>query len=194
MTRILLHSVCPVVSSLPAAKMRHNLDQDQLILLRPLVVRYITRKCSSPALAEDITQEALENALRYAHTFNPERATLAAWLCTIARNIWAKRYTREAQHGISLDSDAELMQIPATGDDPGMVLEKNELIKTLSQALLSLPEPERTIIRLKYFEKRKLSEIAVSVDLSERTITRKATKAYERLRKILEDRGWYDGS
>ncbi|MBE7437195.1 MAG: sigma-70 family RNA polymerase sigma factor [Spirochaetales bacterium] len=172
--------------------MRHNLDPDQLIFLRPLVVRYIARKCGSQSQAEDITQEALENALRYAHTFDPQKASAAAWLCTIARNIWVRRYARDARQGITVDATAELTQIAASGDDPGMVLEKSELIQTLSQALLSLPEPERTIIRLKYFEKKKLSEIAVSVDLSERTITRKVTKAYEMLRKVLEGAGWYD--
>jgi RNA polymerase sigma factor for flagellar operon FliA len=55
----------------------------------------------------------------------------------------------------------------------------------LRDALLQLPEQERTVLSLSYFEELKLNDIARILEVSESRVSQIRSKAIQRLRKKL---------
>ena len=88
----------------------------------------------SPALAEDIAQEAFLKAWRYAGAYDPRRGRVTTWLLTITRNtaIDAVRYQREVPTDPSLLLGA-LDRRPAGAPDPSDVDSRDDLRRALSQ-------------------------------------------------------------
>ena len=69
--------------------------------------------------------------------------------------------------------------------DPEENAEKNELRDTLAEAIDQLPEKERTVVSLYYYEELTLKEISLILHLSEARISQLHTKAVFRLRGFL---------
>ena len=69
--------------------------------------------------------------------------------------------------------------------DPEESAEKNELRDTLARAIDQLPEKERTVVSLYYYEELTLKEISLILHLSEARISQLHTKAVFRLRGFL---------
>ena len=69
--------------------------------------------------------------------------------------------------------------------DPEESAEKNELRDTLARAIDQLPEKERTVVSLYYYEELTLKEISLILHLSEARISQLHTKAVVRLRGYL---------
>lgn len=75
----------------------------------------------------------------------------------------------------------------AKADDPSLKIEKEELQRNLIEFLNSLPENERLVLALYYYEDLTLKEIGVVMNVSESRISQIHTKAINRLRSKLKD-------
>ena len=78
---------------------------------------------------------------------------------------------------LSMDRDTSL---------PEQRMEVVELKETLSDAIMKLPEKERTVVTLYYYEELTLKEISVIMKVSESRISQLHTKAILRMRGKLE--------
>ena len=81
------------------------------------------------------------------------------------------------------------LQVDAMPDDetevPDQYLEKQELIDTLAESIDILPEREKMVITLYYFEELTLKEISAILGVSESRISQLHTKGVSRLRQKL---------
>jgi RNA polymerase sigma factor for flagellar operon FliA len=68
------------------------------------------------------------------------------------------------------------------------VLERRERARILRDEILELPERERLVVSLSYFEELKLHEIASTLGVTESRISQIRSKAVRTLRERLEDR------
>src|SRR5262245_11921144 len=59
------------------------------------VYRFALHMTASPAAADDVTQETFLAVMRDAARYEPQRASVAAWLCGIARNQVRRRLERD---------------------------------------------------------------------------------------------------
>ena len=76
--------------------------------------------------------------------------------------------------------------IPAGADpDPSVKLERRELQQTLAAAIERLPDKEKKVVALYYYEELTLKEISLIMDLSEARISQLHTKAVFRMRGYL---------
>lgn len=76
--------------------------------------------------------------------------------------------------------------IPAGADpDPSVKLEKRELQQTLAAAIERLPDKEKKVVALYYYEELTLKEISLIMNLSEARISQLHTKAVFRMRGYL---------
>jgi RNA polymerase sigma factor for flagellar operon FliA len=73
-----------------------------------------------------------------------------------------------------------------TFPDPLPLLQRKEQVKSLTHAIQSLPERERRVITLYYYEDLTLREIATTLLLTEGRISQIHSQALARLRGILE--------
>ena len=73
-------------------------DEEALAALyrrrQPGIYRFALQMCGSQQLAEDITQEVFMVLMREAHTFDPARGSLGAFLMGIARHHLLRRLQR----------------------------------------------------------------------------------------------------
>jgi RNA polymerase sigma factor for flagellar operon FliA len=84
----------------------------------------------------------------------------------------------------------DLLRYLADSDEhwPSQILERSELERLLAQAIEKMPNIERTVLSLYYFEEMTLREIAKIVDLHESRISQLKSQAILRLRSYMQKR------
>ncbi|WP_207751325.1 sigma-70 family RNA polymerase sigma factor [Anaeromonas frigoriresistens] len=70
-------------------------------------------------------------------------------------------------------------------DDPQNIMEESEYIETLTDIILELPEKEKMVITLYYYEELNYKEIGKVIDLSESRISQIHSKAIKKLKNQL---------
>jgi len=146
----------------------------------PRVKAYLLKLGASPALAEDLAQEALLNVWRKAHLFDPAKASAATWLFTIARNLRIDAVRRERRP--ELEPDDFLPESPAGADDV-MALADDEL--RLRVALKDLPPDQVQVVELSFFADKPHSQIADELGIPLGTVKSRLRLAMTRLKRAL---------
>ena len=67
-------------------------------------------------------------------------------------------------------------------EDPAVLVTRDALLEVLAEAIEALPERERLVISLYYYEELTLKEIGKVMDVSESRVSQLHTKALSRLR------------
>lgn len=109
----------------------------------------------SPAIAEEVAQEAFVRAWKHAAAYDPRRGRVATWLLAITRNaaIDAVRVRRDRP----IDPADAVILLDRDGTPPGPGFEDAE---ELREALAGLPEVQRRPIVLAVYYGLPLTEIA----------------------------------
>ena len=140
------------------------------------VYRFAWRMSSSPAAAEDITQDVFLALLRDRGRFDPARGPLRPFLLGIARNLAHKRW-REEHRWEPLDDEhfeAEAVDI-----------EQGEIGELVGRAVRSLPPLQREVLILAEYEELSLEGIARAVDAEVGTVKSRLHRARQNLRRML---------
>lgn len=127
--------------------------------------------------AEDIAHDVFLEVWRRAHSYDPARASVRGWLCLMMR---CRSLDRRKSAAFSLSSP--LVQDPR--------VESASLDGALdgarvSRALAALPEPQREVLYLGYFEGLSSSEIASELSLPVGTVKSRVAAALRALRATL---------
>jgi RNA polymerase sigma factor for flagellar operon FliA len=77
----------------------------------------------------------------------------------------------------------------ASAEDPYQLCAKNEKMGWVARAVDQLPEKERRVLELYYFEELNMKEIGDTMSVAESRISQIHSAAMERLRSLLADRG-----
>jgi RNA polymerase sigma factor for flagellar operon FliA len=124
----------------------------------------------------------------------PNHEELAGGLGVDMETLWRWQAERESTQLISLErassttasgrgTDEWLAGCP--GDELDEMLTLDAEATRLREAILALPEQERTVLSLYYFEDLKLNDIARILGVSESRISQVRSKAIHRLRRAL---------
>lgn len=115
----------------------------------PDVFRFAFHMTASAATADDVVQEVFLIVMRDAHRYDASRASVAAWLCGIARNCVLQRLDRDRRLTFADLSGAD----EPAGEDPGAAdplagLLRSERVEILRRAIRTLPVPYREALVL----------------------------------------------
>jgi len=146
----------------------------------PRVKAYLLRLGASPALAEDLAQEALLSLWRKAHLFDPAKASAATWLFTIARNLRIDVIRRERRPELSSE---DFMPESEPMADDGLAQADDEV--RLRAALKDLPADQIQVVELSFFADKPHSQIAAELDIPLGTVKSRLGLAMARLKRIL---------
>ena len=130
-----------------------------------------------PGRAADVVQSTFVNAWQAAGRFNPDQE-LAPWLYTIARRQAIDAYRRE-RRAFAVDA-AELDAAEAA-----VSLETTWEAWQVRVALDQLPEDERQVVRLSWFDGLAHSEIADKLGVPVGTVKSRSHRAHRRLADLL---------
>ena len=149
----------------------------------PRVKSYLLRQGSSPSQAEDIAQETLALLWRKAGLFDPAKASASTWIFRIARNQMIDRIRRRQRP--ELDPNDPLL-VPAAEPAPDHQASKQQDIAAVRSALAELPEKQREVIMLSFFEEDPHPAIAEKLQLPIGTVKSRIRLALARLDTLLD--------
>jgi RNA polymerase sigma factor (sigma-70 family) len=140
------------------------------------VYRFVRRRTSSWADAEDVTAEVFADAAKALDRFEPGATPVLAWLYTVAR----RRLADEARRR----SGAPRLIILREEREYGL-----DVARALRRAIGSLPDTQRSVVVLKLVEGCSFREVAERLEVSEAACKMRFSRALERLREELEKEG-----
>ncbi len=147
------------------------------------VKAFMMRSGATPDVADEAVQEAFLAVWRRAETFDPLRASVAAWVFTIARNKRIDMIRRGARPEVDpLDPSF----VPDPPEQPDAALSSGRRDAAVREALAELGEDQRIVVQLSFFEGRPHSEIAEALSLPLGTVKSRLRLAFGRLRGVLD--------
>lgn len=118
---------------------------------RALVYRFVLHMTASPAIADDVAQDVFMAVMDEAGRYDASRASVASWLCGIARNHVRRRAERDRRLEPFLGDEGDedpAEQVPSLGADVLGDLTRAERIEALRNAVLTLPVRYREVVVL----------------------------------------------
>ena len=150
----------------------------------PRVKAYLMRLGADEASAEELTQDVMLTVWRRADAFDPRLAGVGTWVFTIARNKRIDRIRRERRPEID-PTDPALAQDAPVGAD--QAVEAVETGDRLRRAVATLPDEQRELLVMAFFEDKSHRAIAATTRLPLGTVKSRIRLALVRLRSALED-------
>ncbi|HUB69500.1 MAG TPA: RNA polymerase sigma factor [Acidimicrobiales bacterium] len=154
----------------------------------PVVYGFVfARVGGGQAVAEDLLQETLLEAVKSARSFRGDAAA-TTWVCAIARRRLARHYESERRAEIARNS----MRLVAEGspaEEVASIAEAVERQDEVVRALGRLPALQRQVLVLKYMEGLSVQDIAGQVGRSRVQVQSLLQRGREGLRRELEAGG-----
>jgi RNA polymerase sigma-70 factor (ECF subfamily) len=164
---------------------------------QPGIYRFALQMCGSQELAEDITQEVFMVLMREAHTFDPARGSLSAFLMGIARHHVLRRLQRERFYvsmNESSDTDSLSNQLLVTAVGPLDEMSRTEAIEAVRRAVLALPERYREVVVLCDLQEMSYGETAEILGCAIGTVRSRLHRARALLIEKLRPAGEQDAA
>jgi RNA polymerase sigma-70 factor (ECF subfamily) len=186
------------LSNASDAELIHYLRAGQSNALQVLYGRYsklvytlALRMLKQSAEAEDLTQEVFltfwKDESMNSHKYDPEKASLSTYLCVIVRS---RALNKIASHGSRQRSVDRLKTITPPEFSAPTPLEQASLTEQsqqVQQALGQLPDKQRQILELNYYQGMSHGDIAQQLELPLGTIKSRARQGLVKLRQLLGD-------
>jgi RNA polymerase sigma-70 factor, ECF subfamily len=139
------------------------------------------------ALAEDLLQETFWRVWQSAASYESGRGSFTGWLFRIARNLSIDAYRRNKirPHAIAGSNNAEpiLDRIPDLDMNVPEQAQSNLDAQQVQEALASLPQEQRQVIEMAYFQGLTRHEIAEATGEALGTIHTRARLGLQKLRE-----------
>lgn len=150
-----------------------------------LARRILVRLEDAEEVVQDVFAQVWRDAARYEHG----RATVAGWVVMLARTRSIDRLRSRRARPDQNAGDADVAPRLASRDrSPEQVTISEQDARQVRGALTSLPEPQRALVELAYYEGLTHSEIAEKTGVPLGTVKTRLRTAMTTLRVALSDR------
>jgi RNA polymerase sigma-70 factor (ECF subfamily) len=162
---------------------------------RQRIYSTVYRIVQDAAAAQDATQEVFIKLYKSLSDWNPRKAKFSTWLYRLAANhaidCWRTR-RRRFEVPSSDTSDREYVPERSISDaifTPLGALERKEIVEQIRRCVDDLPELQKKVFLLRYFEDLKLEEIADMEACSLGTVKTSLFRATHSVRRALRRAG-----
>ena len=135
------------------------------------VMAYIRSRISSREDAEDLCQDVFLKVYSKYDSFDSSKSSVSTWIFTITRNTLTDFFRTSKQ-------TAELTEDAAVSD-----FESEKVLDDLAEALEELPQEQRDIVVLRYFNGLTLTEISKMMNISYGMVKVKHNQALAKLKE-----------
>lgn len=150
------------------------------------IYNYIRRLVVSHEDAQDVLQEVFIRVFRHLDQFRSE-SSLSTWVYRIATNESLRLLNSRKDEGVvsSEDVQEELMSKLQASE---YIDYENELAVKFQEAILSLPEKQRLVFNLRYYDELEYEEIARVLDSKVETLKVNYHYAKEKIKEYILNR------
>jgi RNA polymerase sigma factor (sigma-70 family) len=148
--------------------------------LGPLVMSYLARYVPQPDV-EDVMQKVFYEVWRVHERYDPDRS-LRGWVLGIARKRAIDHLRKRRDVVVPMDSMREI-----TGDDGREVADRFVWADEIRTNLDLLPQLQREVIELAYFEGYTQTEIALALDIPLGTVKTRTSRGLQRMAGLMEN-------
>jgi RNA polymerase sigma-70 factor (ECF subfamily) len=156
--------------------------------LSPRVYPLVLRITGNPEDGEEVLVDAFQQAWSQAHLYDPQRATVMAWLLSIARSraldLVRARRRREARHEMLSESPDPTAPEAVSPEGEAMLGEVRDQLRAL---LALLPAEQRQALELAYFGGYSHQEIAQRLGQPLGTVKTRLRLAIRKIRSSIAD-------
>lgn len=156
----------------------------------PQIFGYVLKRVANVEVAKDITSETFFKCLKNIEKFKWRGISFSSWIFKIASNEIANFFRKGKYKPISFEKISKRLAFEKNPSKE--ILEAEEKLKKekdflkLHQKISKLPILYQEVISLKYFEKKKIREIAEILGKKEGTVKSLIHRAIERLKKEMK--------
>ena len=159
--------------------------KDLLAQTIPQLYGMFIKRGLHPALAEELTQKTVFDAIRGRTGFDPAKGSPRQWLFAIASNNLALEM-RQRQTRPHPDSDLlQYLEAIDTQPMPDAILEHQETALLVQKALLQMDPKEHAVLKAKYLKDLSARDIARQLKLTEKAVHSLLYRARAALREKL---------
>jgi len=152
----------------------------------PRIKAYLMRRGADQQTAEEVVQEVMVTLWRRADRYDPGQADASTWVFTIARNKRIDLLRRERRPELDPDDPALTPAANPAADD---VVKATQDAGRIRSALRVLPDEQKELLHMAFFEDKPHSVIATERNLPLGTVKSRIRLAMTRLRKELREEG-----
>lgn len=147
----------------------------------PSVSRYVVRMTGTSNEAEDITQDVFLRLWTHAARYDPRKARLTTWLHNIAHNLCIDHFRRQGR--ITYEGNED--ETPG-GSEPDTVFYEENRGQMIKQALMAIPERQRSAIVMCHYQGLTNKEAASTMNISVEALESLLARGRRSLKKLLE--------
>jgi RNA polymerase sigma-70 factor (ECF subfamily) len=147
------------------------------------IFKYSLRIMASKQAAEDITQDVFLNIWKYRENYMPENR-FKAWAMRICLNLCRDR--RKSFEGRNISLDENHLHQPDHSSSPEETVESAQILERMAIAFNRLPEAFQQILAIRFDGDLNITETALALGCSIRTVHYQTAQAIENLRKLAE--------
>jgi RNA polymerase sigma-70 factor (ECF subfamily) len=152
--------------------------EDAYSVYAPTVLSYVSRYVGRDE-AEDVLQRTFLDAWRHAGRYDP-RQRFTGWLFTIAHRRAVDALRARRHQVVDVESLREL-----AGEDGRETLNRFADAADVRAAVAQLPDHERVVVEMTYFDDLTQREIAEQLDVPLGTVKARASRGTRRLGEII---------
>lgn len=150
----------------------------------PRVTAYMRQLGADASVAEDLVQDVMLTVWRRAEQFDAQKAGVATWIFTIARNKRIDGIRRERRPAFDPNDPA---LVPEPEPDADASVHQQQQSDQLRGAIATLPDEQARLLRLAYFEDKSHNVIAEELDLPLGTVKSRIRLAMKKLKSQLAE-------
>ena len=154
-----------------------NNQQELYEQYRPKVFSYFYYKLNNFHEAEDLTEDVFLKIFKKIDSFDDSKSSISTWIFNVSKNTLIDYY-RTKKDGLELLDNYDYVDENNNDVDPLM-------LNDLANALDKLPDIQKNIIVLRYYENYSLKEIAEKLSISYGVCKLRHNEALNNLKKYI---------
>lgn len=146
------------------------------------IKKFVSQKIADEDVVEELTNDIMMSAIMCRSNFNG-KCNEFSWICSIAKHKIIDHYRKKKLKTILFSVSPVFEEIADKALTPERDVLKNELKKEIRKTMEELNKGYKEILRLKYIEGLKISEISKKLEVTSKAVESKLIRAKRKFRE-----------
>jgi len=152
----------------------------------PQLYAMFLNRWPNPALAEEMTQKTVFDAVRGLKSYDTAKGSPEEWITGIARNNIRLEIRKRAGRPTINGDITTYLEVIDKKILPDEIIEKKETSKFVRKAFANLEVNQQMILKAKYIESKSARTISEEMGITEKAVHNRLARARDALRKKLK--------